>query len=63
MPRQFLIVSQSHYLIQIVGKNSNTVDSRYLEYQGTHWNTSRYPYLDISELREWEKNNKLNNHF
>ena len=32
-----------------------TVDSRYLEFQGTHWNTSRYPYLDISELREWGK--------
>ena len=34
---------------------SNTVDSRYLEFQGTHWNTSRCPYLDISELREWGK--------
>ena len=34
---------------------SNTVESRYLEFQGTHWNTSRYPYLDISELREWGK--------
>ena len=32
-----------------------TVDSRYLEFQGTHWNTSRYPYLDVSELREWVK--------
>ena len=29
-----------------------TVDSRYLEFQGTHGNTSRYPYFDISELRE-----------
>ena len=34
---------------------TNTVDSRYLEFQGTHWNTLRYPYLDISELREWRK--------
>ena len=25
----------------------NTVDSRYLEFQGTLLNTSRYPYLDI----------------
>ena len=33
----------------------NTVDSRYLEFQGIHWNTSRYPYFDISELREWGK--------
>ena len=32
-----------------------TVDSRYLEFQGTRWNTSRYPYLDISESREWGK--------
>ena len=32
-----------------------TVDSRYLELQGTHLNTSRYPYFDISELREWGK--------
>ena len=34
-----------------------TVDSRYLEFQGTLWNTSRYPYLDISDLR---KNNSVN---
>ena len=33
----------------------NTVDSRYLEFQETHWNTSRYPYFDISELIEWGK--------
>ena len=30
----------------------STVDSRYLEFQGTHLNTSRYPYFDTSELRE-----------
>ena len=29
----------------------NTVDSRYLEVQGTLWNTSRYPYLDISDFK------------
>ena len=29
-----------------------TVDSRYLKFQGTVWNTSRYPYFDISELAE-----------
>ena len=28
-----------------------TVDSRYLEFQGIHWNTSRYPYFDISVER------------
>ena len=32
-----------------------TVDSRYLEVQGTLLNTSRYPYLDISDLRNLEK--------
>ena len=33
----------------------STVDSRYLELQGTLWNTSRYPYFDISDLRNWGK--------
>ena len=32
-----------------------TVDSRYLEFQGTLWNASRYPYLDISDLQNWGK--------
>ena len=33
-------------------KTSKTsVDSRYLEIQGTLWNTSRYPYFDISVLQ------------
>ena len=32
-----------------------TVDSRYLEFQGTLRNTSRYPYLEISELQKWGK--------
>ena len=34
---------------------TDTVDSRYLEFQGTLWNTSRYPYLDISVLLNWGK--------
>ena len=34
---------------------NNTVDPRYLEIQGTLWNTSRYPYFDKSDLRTWEK--------
>ena len=38
----------------------NTFDSRYLEFQGTLWNTSRYPYLDISDLQNWGKNNSIN---
>ena len=38
-----------------------TVDSRYLEVQWTLWNTSRFPYLDISDLHSWGKN-KSSNH-
>ena len=33
----------------------NTVDSRYLEVEGTLWNTSRYPYFDISDVQNWRK--------
>ena len=33
----------------------NTVDSRFPEFQGTLWNISKYPYLDISGLRKWGK--------
>ena len=36
------------------------VDSCYLEVQRTFWNTSRYPYHDISDLQNWGK--KKNNH-
>ena len=32
-----------------------TVDSHYLEFQGTLLNTSRYPYLDIWDLQNWGK--------
>ena len=35
----------------------NIVDSRYLEFQGTIWNTSRYPYFDIPDLQNWGKTN------
>ena len=38
----------------------NTVDSRYLKFQGTVWNTLRYSYLDISDLQKWGKNNSIN---
>ena len=48
--------SNFHHLVHI-----NTVDSDYLEFLGTLWNTSRYPYLDISDLQNWGKNNS-NNH-
>ena len=39
-----------------------TVDSRYLEFQGTLWNASRYLYFDISIYGN-EKNNKSNSTF
>ena len=32
-----------------------TVDSRYLEVEGTLWSTSRYPYFNISDLQNWGK--------
>ena len=32
------------------GNNVITVDSRYLEIEGTIINSSRYPYFDISDL-------------
>ena len=34
---------------------SCTVDSRYLELEGTLWDTSRYPYFDISDVQNWGK--------
>ena len=50
---------QNYWILLTVWMESkgpdDTVDSRYLEFQETHWDTSRYPYLDISELREWGK--------
>ena len=34
---------------------TNTVDSRYLELEGTLWNTSRYTEFDISDVQNWGK--------
>ena len=43
-------------MLNILGDfSAGTVDSRYLEIQGIIWNTSRYPYFDISDLRNWGK--------
>ena len=39
-----------------------TVDSRYLEIEGTLWNTSRYPYFDISDVQnlgKYQSNNQI----
>ena len=44
-------LSKHFVLISFLFLNENTVDSRYLEVQGTHWTTSRYQYLDISDLQ------------
>ena len=38
-------------LIREVSEYLDTVDFRYLEVQGTLLNTSRYPYIDISDLQ------------
>ena len=37
-----------------------TVDSRYLKVKENLWNTSSYPYTDISDLQNWGKY-QLNN--
>ena len=39
---------------------STTVDSRYLEVEGTLWNTSRYLYFDISDFQNWGKDQSNN---
>ena len=41
--------------LQSDGASNWAIYSLYLEVQGTLWNTSRYPYLDISGLRNWGK--------
>ena len=46
-----LPVHSTHRIYILFTTRWNTVDSRYLEFQGTLWNTSRYPYLDISDLQ------------
>ena len=43
-------------------KKRNTVCSRYLEVHGTLCNTSRYPYLDMSDLQKCWKNKSNNKH-
>ena len=39
------------------------VESRYLEVQGSLWNSSRYPYRDTSNLQNWGKNKIEQPHF
>ena len=34
----------------LLTSNKNIVGSRYLEVQGTLWNTSRYSYFDMSDV-------------
>ena len=44
--------SFSNMHLKVLGDaQDNTVDSRYLELEGTRWNTSRYPYFDISDVQ------------
>ena len=46
-----------HYLRCLLVQESaepdieHTVDSRYLDVEGTRLNTSRYPYFDISDVQ------------
>ena len=45
-------------IVQINLEKGCTVDSRYLEVEGTLWNTSRYPYFDISDFKIEENTNR-----
>ena len=47
--RRHFSLSSAYIMVESVIRT--TVDSRYLEVQGTLWNTSRYPYLDLSDLQ------------
>ena len=46
------VVNVASYIIYNTGY---TVDSRYLEVEGTLWHTSRYPFFDISDVQNWGK--------
>ena len=46
-----MVMWYEEFYLWVVLLDKNTVDSRYLELQGTLWNSSRYPYFDISDLR------------
>ena len=49
------LAEKEQRLKAITGSFGITVDSRYLEVEGTLWNTSRYPYFDISDVQNWGK--------
>ena len=52
-----LIYDEAYHLCMMY-----TVDSRYLEVEGTLCNTSRYPYFDISDLQncgKYQSNNQI----
>ena len=53
--RKCWIYRRTYWYQPFSSLQTSTVDSRYLEVQGTLWNTSRYPYLDISDLQNWGK--------
>ena len=44
------MISCEMYTILSIQMFQYTVDSRYLEIEGTLKNSSRYPYFDISDL-------------
>ena len=45
------ITDRCSWNVQILWRKEYTVDSRYLEVEGTLSNTSRYPYFDISDVQ------------
>ena len=57
-PRDANMYSVINRYYRMYWLKENTVDSRYLEFQGTLWNTSRYPYVEISDLQNLGKMNR-----
>ena len=53
----YIMTTKSSYKGKKIYVMIHTVDSHYLEIQGTLWNTSRLPYFDISDL--WNRGKQL----
>ena len=50
----------AHFYLSLLVQNKNTVDSRYLEVQGTLWTTSRYPYIHTATYQNCRIEEKIN---
>ena len=55
----FFTIERRHIHYNILKFFTYTVESHFLLVQGTLWNTSKYPYLDISDWQNWGKIKQL----